>query len=76
MKTFDEIANRVPVLRILEAACEAYGFRLQANANTFWYESIKPVVTKHVGFGSPIDDLASSEDYDVVYQHLCNRLGI
>jgi len=75
-KTFEEIAEKVRILNQLELLCDAVASANWERSRQIWYEIIKPVVVKNVGFDNGSDEFNSTEDYETVYEHLSKRIGL
>ena len=74
--TFDDIAKEHEVLNELEEICTLLKSRSDGRLNHIWYSIIKPAMSREVGFDSNDDRFRNTEAYEIVYNHLCKKLGV
>jgi hypothetical protein len=77
--TWEGLVNECPALSVVQDGILARQSAMSKSANhcanSFWYSSVKPILTHMIGGGSMArcdSVLCTSEAYDVAYDHLWN----
>jgi len=74
---FEHLCEINPTLKLFERMCELVNMDHRNKLCGYWYHTIKPLVVLNVGHtGQCPEELRNSAAYDLVYSHLCKKLGM